>query len=74
METDILNGVKDRAEKKLNALQHAANRINRIGIENIRQGKLRKLDAEKEYWNDLFAKGRSVVPDVNHILTIRIDG
>jgi ERCC4-related helicase len=74
METDILNGVKDRAEKKLNALQHAANRINRIGIENIRQSKLRKLDAEKEYWNDLFAKGRSVVPDVNHILTIRIDG
>ena len=31
-------------------------------------------NTKKEEWNNAFTKGRSVVPDVNHILTIRIDG
>lgn len=74
MESEIQNGLQARAEKKLKALSYAENRINRIGIENIRNAKLRKLAAEKEEWKSAFAKGLSVVPDVNHILTVRIDG
>ena len=46
----------------------------RIGIENIKKAKMRKLQAEKEEWTNTFRKGRSVVPDVNLILTVRIDG
>ena len=74
METDILNELQNRAEKKLRALGYVEHRIGRIGIENIRKAKMRKLQAEKEEWNNVFAKGRSVVPDVKHILTVRIDG
>ena len=29
---------------------------------------------EQEDWQNAFAKGRSVVPDVKHILTLRING
>lgn len=74
METDIQNGLQTRAEKKLRALSYAERRIKRIGIENIRNAKMRKLEAEKEDWNSAFTKGRSVVPDVYHILTVRVDG
>ena len=74
MESEIQNGLQVKASKKLKALNYAEHRINRIGIENIRRAKMRKLQAEKEDWNNAFAKGRSVVPDVNHILTVRIDG
>lgn len=74
MESDIQNGLQVKASKKLKALSYAEHRINRIGIENIRRAKMRKLQAEKEDWSNAFAKGRSVVPDVSHILTVRIDG
>ncbi len=74
MESAIQEGLQLKASKKLKALEYAEHRITRIGIENIRRAKLRKLQAEKEDWSNAFAKGRSVVPDVNHILTVRIDG
>lgn len=74
MEAEIQNVLQARAEKKLKAWSYAENRLNRIGIENIRNAKLRKLTTEKEEWKSAFAKGLSVVPDVNHILTVRIDG
>ena len=74
MEAEIQANIEIRAEKKLKALSYAEHRIERIGIENIRRAKMRKLLTEKEEWTNIFAKGRSVVPDVNHILTVRIDG
>lgn len=74
MESDIQNGLQLKAGKKLKALDYAEHRINRIGIENIRRAKMQKLQTEKEDWSNAFAKGRSVVPDVNHIITVRIDG
>lgn len=74
MENQIQNGLQARAEKKLKALSYEENRINRIGIENIRRAKLKKLAEEKMEWQKTFDKGLSVVPDVNHILTVRVDG
>lgn len=74
MESDILNNLQNIAEKKLRALSFAEQRIARIGIENIRKAKMRKLQVEKEEWNTIFTKERSVVPDVKLILTVRVDG
>lgn len=74
MESEIKNNLQLKASQKLKALDYAEQRINRIGIENIRRAKMRKLQSEKEEWSNAFAKGLSVVPDVNHILTVRIDG
>lgn len=74
MELEIQNNLQSMVEKKLRALGFAEHRINRIGIANIRNAKMRKLQTEKENWQNAFAKGRSVVPDVKHILTVRING
>ena len=74
MENDIQSNLQTIAEKRLRALSFAEKRIARIGIENIKKAKMRKLQAEKEEWTNTFRKGRSVVPDVNLILTVRIDG
>ena len=74
MELDIQNNLQGMVERKLRALGFAEHRINRIGIANIRNAKMRKLQTEKEDWQNAFAKGRSVVPDVKHILTVRING
>ena len=74
MELEIQNNLQGMVERKLRALGFAEHRINRIGIANIRNAKMRKLQKEKEDWQNAFAKGRSVVPDVKHILTVRING
>lgn len=74
MENTIQANLQTIAEKKLRALRFAEQRIARIGIENIRKAKMRRLQAEKEEWTNTFAKGRSVVPDVKLILTVRVDG
>ncbi len=74
METEILNNLQQVSEKKLRALNFAELRISRIGIENIRKAKMKRLLTEKEEWKNAFTKGCSVVPDVKLILTVRIDG
>ena len=74
MESEIQSNLQIIAEKKLRALKFAEQRISRIGIENIKRAKMSRLLKEKEEWNNAFAQGRSVVPDVKLILTVRVDG
>ena len=74
MEECIAARLQDIAQKKLRALDYTEHRIGRIGIENIRVAKMRRLKEEREQWLNTFRKSSYVVPDVKHILTIRIDG
>ncbi len=74
MEESIMAGLQDIAQKKLRALDYTEQRLNRIGIENIRVAKMRRLKEEREEWMDTFRKSAHVVPEVKHILTVRIDG
>lgn len=74
MEESIMAGLQDIAQKKLRALEFTEQRLNRIGIENIRVAKMRRLKAEREEWMSTFRKSAHVVPEVKHILTVRIDG
>ena len=74
METEIQNSLHIKAERKLKALGYTKHRIYRIGIENIRKAKLAKLEAQQKNWENAFAQGKSVVPDVKHLLTVRVDG
>jgi len=55
-------------------LDFTEQRLSRIGIENIRMAKMRRLKAEREEWMNTFRKSAHVVPDVKHILTVKIDG
>ena len=74
MEEGIMTGLQTIAEKKLRALDFTEQRLSRIGIENIRMAKMRRLKAEREEWMNTFRKSAHVVPEVKHILTIKIDG
>ena len=74
IEADIQGGVDAKLDKKRHALEVAENRIRRIGIENIRQGKLKKLQEQREMFEKNVAHAYNVVPDVKHILTVRING
>ena len=67
-------GLQNIAQKKLRALDFTEQRLNRIGIENIRVAKMRRLQAEREEWMNTFRKSAHVVPEVKHILTVKIDG
>lgn len=74
MEEGIMTGLQTIAEKKLKALDFTEQRLSRIGIENIRLAKMRRLKEEREVWMDTFRKSAHVVPEVKHILTVKIDG
>lgn len=74
MEEGIMTGLQAIAEKKLRALDFTEQRLSRIGIENIRLAKMRRLKEEREVWMDTFRKSAHVVPEVKHILTVKIDG
>ena len=74
MEEGIKTGLQTIAEKKLRALDFTEQRLSRIGIENIRLTKMRRLKEEREEWMNTFRKSAHVVPEVKHILTVRIDG
>lgn len=74
METDIQNSLQIKAERKLKSFEYTKYRIHRIGIENIRKAKLAKLETQQKKWENVVAQGQSVVPDVKHLLTVRVDG
>lgn len=74
MEMNINSNIRSMSEKKLRALQYAEQRINKIGIANIRNAKLKKLNSEKEVWERAFSKRKSIVPNVSMILTVRVNG
>ena len=74
MEEGIMTGLQTIAEKKLKALDFTEQRLSRIGIENIRLAKMRRLKEEREEWMNTFRKSAHVVPEVKHILTVKIDG
>lgn len=74
MENDILQNLSLKANSKLNALAFQAKRAERIGIVNIRNSRLKRIEEEKQLWLDSMRKNQSVVPDVKNIIRVRVDG
>jgi hypothetical protein len=74
IESDIQSGIEAKLDKKRHVLDVAETRIRRIGIENIRQGKLKKLQEQRDLFEQNISHAYYVVPDVKHILTVRING
>jgi len=46
--------------------------MNRIGIENIRQSRLGRLDKEKENWEATFDSSKQIVPSLTCLLIVNI--
>ena len=74
MEMDILETVKAKANARMNALKYQRQRAERIGIVNIRNSRIKKIETEQQQWQDNMRRSQSVVPDVKNIIKVRIDG
>ena len=74
METEILNTVQHKAAARQNALNYQRQRAERIGIENIRNSRIRKIEEDQLRWKDSIRRSQTVVPDVKNIIKVRIDG
>lgn len=74
METEILQTVQNRTDSKLRALEYQRQRAERIGIGNIRNSRIRKIENEQKIWRENLRQNQSVVPDVKKIIKLRIDG
>ena len=49
-------------------------RISKIGIENIKQSKLQRLEREHDKWLREFNSNQKVIPSIQQLLTIKING
>lgn len=74
MEMDITSTIQKKSDARLNALDYQRQRAERIGIVNIRDSRIQKIEQEQQQWLDAMRKNQSVVPDVKNIIKVRIDG
>ena len=66
--------MQTKKENRINSYAFQKSRINKIGIPNIRQSKLRKLEETHESWMKEFESNKKIVPGKKQLLTIRING
>lgn len=64
--------IKAKKENKKNSFDFQKSRAERIGIENIRESKLRKLESEQTKWEKEFDLNQKIVPNIRHLLSLRI--
>lgn len=74
MEIEILETVKNKANARFNALNYQRQRAEKIGIVNIRNSRIKKIEEEQKKWLENMKSSQSVVPDVKNIIKVRIDG
>lgn len=71
---DIRNTLTEKRQNKMHALDYAEQRLEHIGIENIRNAKQKRINIERKAWMAQMKQKSSIVPQLTQILTIRIDG
>jgi superfamily II DNA or RNA helicase len=74
LEADLITRMKFKKENRLNSYNFQKSRIGKIGIDNIRQAKLHRLEKEHNAWLKEFESGSKIIPGIKQLLMIRIDG
>ena len=74
LEAEVLVKMKTKKENKENSYVFQKTRIEKIGIVNIRQSKILRLEKEHENWLREFQSNQKVIPGIKQLLTIRING
>jgi hypothetical protein len=72
MEADIVSRTEKIRLNKGNAFDFRNRQLNRIGIENIRQSRLNRLEREKATWRDEFSANCQVLPDLRCLMLVKI--
>jgi len=74
LEADVMIRINTKKENRLNSYCFQKSRIERIGIDNIRQAKLQRLEKEHKAWMKEFESGSKIIPGIKQLLMIRING
>lgn len=74
LEADLITRMKFKKENRLNSYNFQKSRIEKIGIDNIRQAKLQRLEKEHKAWFKEFESGNKIIPGIKQLLNIRING
>lgn len=74
MEADLKQSLKIKKDNKLNSYEFQKSRINKIGIENIRKSKLKRLESEYKKWLSDFEENQKLIPGTKQLLAFRLDG
>ncbi|MFW5758504.1 MAG: DEAD/DEAH box helicase [Bacteroidota bacterium] len=74
LEAELQSLIKTKKESKINSYQYQKSRIEKIGIENIRKSKMKRLEREYNAWLDDFHANQKIIPGLKQLLMIRIDG
>lgn len=74
LEAEVQQFLEKKKINKQSAYQFQMSRLEKIGIENIRESKLKKLEKEHERWLSDFKSGSKIIPGAKHLLTVRING
>ena len=74
LEADLTTRMKTKKENRINSYNFQKSRIGKIGIDNIRQSKLLRLENEHKAWLKEFKSGSKIIPGVKQLLMIRING
>ncbi len=74
LEADVQVKVLMKKENRMNSYNFQKARINKIGIENIRDAKLSRLEREQEQWLNEFNSNQKIIPGIKQLLTFRING
>ena len=74
LEADVLTKMKIKKENRYNSYAFQKSRIEKIGIDNIRNSKLARLEKEHDKWISEFQSNQKIIPGIKQILTVRING
>jgi superfamily II DNA or RNA helicase len=74
LEAEVVEKMKFKKDNKINSYQFQRARIEKIGIGNIKQSKLKRLDTEQDQWLKEFQVNQKVIPGIKQLITIRING
>ena len=73
MEQAIVNNTYRIKQNKENSYEFRLKQLSKIGIENIRESRIRKLEKEKYDWERSHEFQKEVIPDLKCILILKIE-
>lgn len=74
LEADLTTRMVAKKENRINSYGFQKSRIEKIGIDNIRQSKLQRLEKEHSTWIKEIEAGSKIIPGIKQLLMIRING
>ena len=74
IEAKLKKDILQKKENKIKAFEYQQSRNEKIGIENVRNYRIKALEKEHQKWIEEFEADSKIVPQLKLLLMLRIDG